>query len=104
MATYRKGRVLSRTSAGISCESVQLPKYAEPAIHGSVTRTGERSWQMRVALPIVSKPRSIHLPSASHIEGLRRPAPRRERTRGARARSRRDAGAGGRERLLAAGD
>ena len=40
----------------------QLPKYAFPLIHGSVTSTGLQSWQMSVALPMVSKPISIVFP------------------------------------------
>src|SRR5262245_20057693 len=48
--------MLSLCLPGISCEKVQLPKYAPPSIQGSVAKTGLPSCTMMVALPIVSKP------------------------------------------------
>src|SRR5712672_2139978 len=55
---YRAFRTASACSAGISCASPQLPKYAEPTIHGSVARIGAPSCRISVAFPTVSKPTS----------------------------------------------
>src|SRR5689334_9456343 len=46
----------------MTCDRVQLPKYAPPSIHGSVARTGPPSWTITVALPIVSNPSCMSPP------------------------------------------
>ena len=46
----------SHSSSGMLYDNPQLPKYADPVNYGSVARIGLPSWQIIVALPIVSKP------------------------------------------------
>ena len=54
--TNRAARMAaSCSSAEPRGSSVQLPKYASPTNHGSVTSNGPRSCTISVALPIVSK-------------------------------------------------
>src|SRR5690606_33207706 len=76
--TYSHASAAARCASGISCERVQLPKYASPTSQGSVTRTGPLSWTIRVALPMVSKPMSMCPPNRGET-GWRRPARRAAR-------------------------